>query len=690
MIWPANVFPSLKLRTVLWLLSCMISLVACPALASSSVPLAWDPSADPTVVGYKIYYGTASQNYTSSIDVGNVTNATVALSADGTTYYFAATTYDVSGQESEFSNEANYTTPAAVTYQPPTLAPLGNVSINENAGLQSIALTRISPGSGSGVAITASSSNPALIATPGISYLSPSATGTLTFAPVKNVYGTAVITVTANNGQPQNNLTTRTFTVTVAAVYQPPTLAALSNVSLIENAGAKTVSLSGISLGTGSALSIAAVSSNPALIPNPTVNYTSPAATGSISFQPAKNMFGTAIVTVTANNGLSKSNLVTRTFTVNVAPVYTAPTLAPLNDVSLSENEGPQVVNLSGIDLGTGQSVNISAVSADPSLIANPVVNYSSPAASGTLTFAPVKNAFGTTTIMVTANNGLAQNNLATRIFTVTVAPINQPPTLNPISDLNLTVPAVAQTVNLGGISSGAANENQILTVTAVSSDTSVIPNPAVNYVTPNATGTLTFKPVANAVGAATITVTVNDGGASNNIVTQTFDVTVAPKATASGRPMLLNKLADNVALAGKSVTLKVSAVGKGPLKYQWKCNGTNVPGGTRPILTLKKVSAKQAGLYYVTVSNSAGYTNSTPAAVYVFPTPAALLTSSTHGKGKFGFNVLGVTGYKYAVEASTDMVHWSAVQTNTAPFVFADDNSSAFSQRYYRTVYQP
>jgi hypothetical protein len=35
-------------------------------------------------------------------------------------------------------------------------------------------------------------------------------------------------------------------------------------------------------------------------------------------------------------------------------------------------------------------------------------------------------------------------------------------------------------------------------------------------------------------------------------------------------------------------------------------------------------------------------------------------------------------------------MVHWSAVQTNTAPFVFADDNSSAFSQRYYRTVYQP
>ena len=63
--------------------------------------------------------------------------------------------------------------------------------------------------------------------------------------------------------------------------------------------------------------------------------------------------------------------------------------------------------------------------------------------------------------------------------------------------------------------------------MTASSSNPGLIPNPAVNYTSPNATGTLKFTPVANNSGTATITVTVNDGGTSNNIVTQSFTVTV-------------------------------------------------------------------------------------------------------------------------------------------------------------------
>ena len=41
--------------------------------------------------------------------------------------------------------------------------------------------------------------------------------------------------------------------------------------------------------------------------------------------------------------------------------------------------------------------------------------------------------------------------------------------------------------------------------------------------------GSLSYTPVANASGTAQITVTVNDGGASNNIITRTFTVTVNP-----------------------------------------------------------------------------------------------------------------------------------------------------------------
>jgi len=40
-------------------------------------------------------------------------------------------------------------------------------------------------------------------------------------------------------------------------------------------------------------------------------------------------------------------------------------------------------------------------------------------------------------------------------------------------------------------------------------------------------------------------------------------------------------------------------------------------------------------------------------------------------GDGHFVFNIAGVTGYKYAVQGSSDLVHWISVQTNTAPFTF-------------------
>ena len=74
-----------------------------------SVTLAWNPSTDPTVVGYKLYYGGASGNYTNTLSAGNATNITVSGLVEGDTYYFAAVTYDSAGVQSPFSSEVAYT-----------------------------------------------------------------------------------------------------------------------------------------------------------------------------------------------------------------------------------------------------------------------------------------------------------------------------------------------------------------------------------------------------------------------------------------------------------------------------------------------------------------------------------------------------------------------------------------------------
>jgi hypothetical protein len=84
-----------------------------PVHAGQGVTLTWRPSSATNVAGYKIYYGTACHTYAGAVVVGNTTNTAIAGLAPGTTYFFAATTYDRAGDESAFSNEASYAVPAA-------------------------------------------------------------------------------------------------------------------------------------------------------------------------------------------------------------------------------------------------------------------------------------------------------------------------------------------------------------------------------------------------------------------------------------------------------------------------------------------------------------------------------------------------------------------------------------------------
>lgn len=91
--------------------------------AAAALTLAWDPSTEPSVSGYRLYQGGQSQVYTNIIDIGQQTTLTISNLAPSATYYFAVTAYDDSGLESAFSGEINYTVPASLT-QPPSLLAL--------------------------------------------------------------------------------------------------------------------------------------------------------------------------------------------------------------------------------------------------------------------------------------------------------------------------------------------------------------------------------------------------------------------------------------------------------------------------------------------------------------------------------------------------------------------------------------
>ena len=110
----------------------------------ASLTLAWDASTDPTVTGYKVYYGVASRNYTNSSNAGGATLATISNLTAGVTYYFAATTYNSLGMESAYSAEAAFA--IVPTNTPPTLNSIANLVLNENDPAQTVNLSGISPG----------------------------------------------------------------------------------------------------------------------------------------------------------------------------------------------------------------------------------------------------------------------------------------------------------------------------------------------------------------------------------------------------------------------------------------------------------------------------------------------------------------------------------------------------------------
>ena len=166
-----------------------------------------------------------------------------------------------------------------------------------------------------------------------------SASGTLTFTPAANANGSATVTVQLhdNAGTSNGGIDTspaQTFTINVTALNDVPKFTKGSNQTVLEDAGAQSVSgwATAISAGpadeSGQALNFIVSNNNNSLF------STQPAisSNGTLTYTPAANANGSATVTVqihddggTANGGVDTS--AAQTFTITVTAVNDAPVL---------------------------------------------------------------------------------------------------------------------------------------------------------------------------------------------------------------------------------------------------------------------------------------------------------------------------------------------------------------------------
>ena len=74
-----------------------------------------DENSESDIAGYKIHYGTVSQNYDYQVDVKNNASCSISGLEEGKNYYFAATAYNTSLVDSGYSTELVYTIPVTDT-----------------------------------------------------------------------------------------------------------------------------------------------------------------------------------------------------------------------------------------------------------------------------------------------------------------------------------------------------------------------------------------------------------------------------------------------------------------------------------------------------------------------------------------------------------------------------------------------
>ena len=390
---------------------------------------------------------------------------------------------------------------------------------------------------GQNLTITASSGNESLIQDVEVIYTPNQSVGLLRMETIPNREGRTTITVTVKDdgGTVNGGIDTKvvTFDVTVLGQNSAPTLDFISDVNLLEDFDPTPVRLRNIRDGDDGSqqITITATSSNPGLIPNPVINYVQGETEATLIYNPVAGQNGSTTITVTVKdnggteNGGEDTYIVT--FEISILGLNDRPTIDAVPDTSLLEDTNELVIILTGItdgDLDEVQKMAITATSSRPEIIPDPTVIYDSVSTTAELILNPMPNISGISTITITIKDDggsivAGQEDTRTITFQATVLPVNDQPTINPITDVIRFVEGDGtQRQLISGITDGDPELIQIITsVTVTTNKPEFYESLEVAYREGDTNGELIFMTDPDANGMDTLTITVTDNGGTDN-----------------------------------------------------------------------------------------------------------------------------------------------------------------------------
>ncbi|CAN5552679.1 hypothetical protein BH11PLA2_BH11PLA2_05580 [soil metagenome] len=393
--------------------------------------------------------------------------------------------------------------------------------------------------------------------------------GVIRISAASGFLGSSNITVTAQQGSDTQD---KTFSVTSVAdtVNDRPFLGSLTNLTTT-SAVAKTFTLPFTELDAGDTATFTAgrvvsTANGPVFTTlDPTQGTISVTQDGQVTITPAAGFTGTIDYVVGVRDqqdriGSSLGLNDARNFdteklklTVTSTAANTAPTISDIANqtkVTGTGAVGPVSFTIGDTET-TAASLTVTVTSSNTTLLPNASVVLGGSGTSRTLTATPASGQTGVTTVtvIVTDAGGLT----ATDTFTLTVTSAN-----------GNTAPTISDIGNQSGIAgvfgpiSFNVNDTQTpvgsLTVTATSSNTTLLPNASIVFGGSGAGRTLTATTASGQTGTTTVTVTVTDGDGATAVDTFTLTATAAPTVTlaaskttsSTGRPVLFTATVTN------------------------------------------------------------------------------------------------------------------------------------------------
>lgn len=420
---------------------------------------------------------------------------------------------------------------------PPTISTIATQFTNEDTATSSIAFTIGDVDSTVTCAdVSAASSNSGVVNNSSITIGGVAPNCTIALTPNLNVSGSTNVSLTlTDHGTPMPaKSVVSNFSLTVVPVNDAPAIAAIATQNTTENiAKAVNFTITDVDSNLSCTSGVSISSSNTTLVPNANITVTGIAPNCTATITPASNQSGTTTLTVTvSDNGFPMPIQTASTaFVLQVAQVNDVPTISAISNQSTNEDTASSAIAFTIADTdSTIYCSNVTGVSSNTAVVpsANIVVSGTAPNCTAVIT--PIANMYGSTTITLTLNdNGTPMpSESATSIFVFTVNAVNDAPTISAISNQSTNEgtasSAIAFTINDSDSSLSCGSS-----VTATSSNTTLIPNGNIVFsgTAPNCNAIVT--PVAGLNGNATLTFTLTDNGTPLPALTatSTFVMTV-------------------------------------------------------------------------------------------------------------------------------------------------------------------